>query len=135
VHVSLSAAPVVRFNPSTGSTSAGYGAAMRFEVGRNAHVRPLIGMSFATVSLDDIGYTVVSAELGASVRLGKLQIIGAYAPCLYMASGTSDMTTDIASGFYFATDYRLGRFSLGSGVRVLTGPALWWEPAYLSVRF
>jgi S1-C subfamily serine protease len=138
----FSVAPIVRFNPSSGSTGWGYGAAGRLEIGKDNPFVPFIGAAYGSVDVGSFTHRLLAGELGAILRVRSLDVIAAYAPCWYEStvnnadSALPGMSVGAyTSGFRAALDYRFGNLAFGSGVRVLSGPTLWVDAIFLTWGF
>jgi S1-C subfamily serine protease len=146
VRASLRAAPIVRFNPAANgrTMSWGYGAAASVELRPDWRVVPIVGAAFGTVTVDGMNgdtfaHLLVALELGATVRLGRVGLSAALAPCWYKSS-VSTMANNgsvdaLTTSVRVDASVRLGPFDVGAAARLLSGPTLWIEPVYLAVGF
>ncbi len=156
--------PEVRVRPGAAQVGRGLGFAagvhlrrLNTELGR-FRVAPIVGgaLGVATVETtaaeETISHSYFVLELGAAAELGEqehnLQLQAAYAPGYYHAfveapgDGLGNRLETVHSEGEAAlihvrlgAEYRYRMASLGTGVRVLSGPSFWFEPVTASLVF
>ena len=142
----VQAAPIVRYNETTGSTGWGAGASVGALLGADREIRPLLGLAFGSVRVStDTGsfaHTLIAAQAGVLARWDKVDLAAMVEACVYMSSVFSaDMPPFDTSESTFAMSarlslgYRVGSVVVGAGARVLGGPTAWLEPLSLAVHF
>lgn len=146
-HVLLQAAPLARFNETTGSQGIGVGGSVTMTFGRREQaVVPLIGVALGNVnvSTDDgkFSHTLFAAQAGVVARYDDVYVSAALEACLYsisivsVTSGSmSGSASDVALSFRLSAGYRIGIFEIGTAARFLGGPTVWLEPVYAALAF
>ncbi len=155
--VTVRIAPEVRFNPAERSVGKGLGVGggillLDHQLGDPGNTRfvPSVGASVGQVRFSDemstaeLFHTYLAFELGIVARFGAtggVDLGAAYTPSWYQsrvedAAGASGEASALAlMHFRFWAAYRIGRLELGIGARVLSGPTVWLEPAYVALTF
>ncbi|MGE0870125.1 MAG: S1C family serine protease [Kofleriaceae bacterium] len=141
--VMMRASPLMRMNPDAGTVGLGLSASIGLMSPRSSRVFRIFSVSFGGIEVEgdsgEFRHLLLSAEIGIGVRAGKLELDAALAPGWYSSTVLSTDAMESASAFVmsyrFGAALRFGTVQVGAAARVLTGPTLWLEPAYLSVQF